>query len=1265
MGKIFKKTNDGSWSYRQGVQDQEDELKKLLEIAGKKDLTPPKEKPGLLNRILGALRASETSGIAHDIQEGEGLGTALKNYGKRIGKGWTLQGLDEEDLGVPGYKEILERKGVSSEPWFEAGPLKPSTAGTLGLLGDIALDPLTYASFGTTAAGKQAGKTALKEGAQELAEKGAVRTIAKEGGEEAVERLGRTGAEQALRGQKSLVNLFGQPIVPKKVNAKVYQTSDDLIRKSAGTRPGRVAESVRQLFDTSAIPSKYKGIPELEDAWQKLTTAKQIAKSTERTFAELGKDKGKELYEMAVERAGGRKFFGQGAPKKIDDVQRIMKDTLDAYETGAKNVPEHIKPIVDNMKEYADFIEKQWTSVGGGALSDDAVNYWLRTLSKEERDKLLKSAGYNSREFSSKTASDVIREYVKVVDDAGVEHIGHVGELTKRFGNNIKDIKQATVKEINEALGFDKFSTNIAETGYLMGARTGRKTAGAEFFDLVRGLGADPADAPEGYVKLFGDDIDIGADLIKSTAKELRDSGLVFEPEIAKVIDNTYKSYFSDESISEVLKLYDDMLNVFKSSVTSLFPAFHARNAISNVWANYLGGVTNPKDYKEAAGIISDLKLGKELTGKQKQFWDEYISNGLSGFGYYGGDISKEIAPELSGKSPNILSKINRAGLEAGGTIEDVGKLTHYINKRGKGYSKLDAAQEVRKYLFDYADLTDFEKNIMKRIAPFYCVPEDSLALTNTGWKHYTNIKEGELLLTYNDDKDIYEWQPCLEIASFEHDQKLMVSENKRHKIRFTPEHRWVTERNASITVRPYGIYKYPESKSIKTGSELTTQDNIRVTATFNGKKSKYTVEDARLLGWLLTDGYFRSRGGYIEAMIYQSPKKFLEEVKEVAGGNPRKPHPDSGVVCVPVTKERVKPIKDLLRRNKSTDDWCDFVGSLSTEAMEAMYDAMYKADGTTVRHRHQDFFACSLDGVGKTFEMLATLLGKRVVKSTKGYYVSDQSRFKVGRTKLEHYTGTVWCPRTENGTWVMKQDKLITITGNTFTRMNIPMELEVLATKPSKFSNVVKATRGSTGDEEDLPEWLQEQGRLKVGEEDGLQRFLSGGLLDTPMTQPLDLIGEDVPSTLKKTAGSMLSPYLKLPMELAFDENMFFQEPISEVDNIPDVWGEDLYETALGDALGIVETGYGYKTSKPELWHILRSMGTRPFSTIESGAKISEEDKSILKQLLYLLTGTRVRDVDPQQSKYYKQKDVEEELKNFLEGQGAIYRGEYVGEAK
>ena len=55
-----------------------------------------------------------------------------------------------------------------------------------------------------------------------------------------------------------------------------------------------------------------------------------------------------------------------------------------------------------------------------------------------------------------------------------------------------------------------------------------------------------------------------------------------------------------------------------------------------------------------------------------------------------------------------------------GSKVEDSSKLQHFIEKIQGGMSADEAANSAKRYLFDYGELTEFERDIMKSVLPFY-----------------------------------------------------------------------------------------------------------------------------------------------------------------------------------------------------------------------------------------------------------------------------------------------------------------------------------------------------------------------------------------------------------------------------------------------------------------------------------------------------------------------------------------------------------------
>jgi len=731
--------------------------------------------------------------------------------------------------------------------------------------------------------------------------------------------------------------------------------------------------------------------------------------------------------------------------------------------------------------------------------------------------------------------------------------------------------------------------------------------------------------------------------------KELKD--YVAHPDVVDYLEKVQKVFTNDDTANQVFKVYDKIQNMWKGSVTSFFPAFHVRNAIGNIFNNFVAGVKNPISYTDAGklqkgkGLLTDDL--KKIFPDSKTFEEArkiMAKLGVTGEGQFAKDVPK-LFKKVSG-TDTVAKKLAKLPRKVGNVIEDNARIAHFIEKTRGGMGIEEASKSVNKFLFDYGDLSDIEQNMMKRIFPFYCVPETSEILTKNGWKNLDELIIGENVLTYSLKNDQLEWNKLNNIAIFDYDQDIKTWENKRHKLYFTDNHRWVYQKKKQLTKHDYGTYEYPQETGIVEAYKLNSNYYIKTISEYkDNRKSLLTVDEARLLGWLLSDGYFRWRGNCIEAIIYQHPSKFLKEVKKVAGGKPRKPHPVSGVIAVPVTQEKLIKIKKYLKRNKRTDDWVDIVTQLSRESLEAMYDAMYKGDGN-VKGR-QLFYACQLDGVARTFEVLATLLGYRVVQNSRGFYVSKIQTLgiKDGKFSREPYFGRVWCPKTNNETWVMKQGKLITITGNTFSRKNIPLQLEQIFKQPKKYKAIGDAIAGlQSGDltaEEKryMPDYISEKFGISIGrsETDYPQMLAGLGL-------PLEDVGKL--SKPLKSLLDMTSPLIKTPAETATGRSFFYDSEIRDTSaynaTTKAIGGLPILKQLLEAKETKNKQGDTYYRVNPKRMYLLKSLLGRFVST---GEKLTDARKDFGVRLLDVLSGVKIYTPNIEKE---KEKQIMEMLKEL-----------------
>ena len=242
----------------------------------------------------------------------------------------------------------------------------------------------------------------------------------------------------------------------------------------------------------------------------------------------------------------------------------------------------------------------------------------------------------------------------------------------------------------------------------------------------------------------------------------------IMPKEMIRELTKVDLAFKGERETRDMLRMFDKVMAMWKGYAVAS-PGFLSRNGQSNIFANWLGGVpVNPKKYAEAMRLQAGktkgmmLKVGDKVykdneimrlvdthgvrgnSGYQKDLGiidaDEdmlnslQISAGKDGAGTRQalGSLNNPVATALAehevgrglmkrmsdtfGSGGKILTK-NR---EIGGAMENNAKIVHFIHKIRQGMSPEDAAQSVKKYLFDYGELTDFERKFMRRTIPFY-----------------------------------------------------------------------------------------------------------------------------------------------------------------------------------------------------------------------------------------------------------------------------------------------------------------------------------------------------------------------------------------------------------------------------------------------------------------------------------------------------------------------------------------------------------------
>jgi hypothetical protein len=202
-----------------------------------------------------------------------------------------------------------------------------------------------------------------------------------------------------------------------------------------------------------------------------------------------------------------------------------------------------------------------------------------------------------------------------------------------------------------------------------------------------------------------------------------------FDPDVAAHLEQTIQTTLLPEGLDKFLKGFDTVQNLWKQLTLHIFPSYHTRNFVGNVWNNWLAGLDNPKWYFDAAKV--QLGTARELTLAGKTYSLDALRRMAEDFGISTGTFAEAetFRKSLPGMSRVYfeardipgLGKAVGAGQKLGQTIEENSRLALFLHELDNGKSATEAALTVKKYLFDYTNgLTRFEQSVMRRVMPFY-----------------------------------------------------------------------------------------------------------------------------------------------------------------------------------------------------------------------------------------------------------------------------------------------------------------------------------------------------------------------------------------------------------------------------------------------------------------------------------------------------------------------------------------------------------------
>lgn len=323
---------------------------------------------------------------------------------------------------------------------------------------------------------------------------------------------------------------------------------------------------------------------------------------------------------------------------------------------------------------------------------------------------------------------------------------------------------------------------------------------------------------------------------------------------------------------------------------------------------------------------------------------------------------------------------------------------------------------------------------------PWYCMTEeDHTIMTKRGWKSYSQLSVGDMILAYNDG--VLQWEAIEAIPNWEvQNIDITRMHGRSFEAHVTHNHEW--------RVLSTRTYRKPSAKFKKT-YELSGADAIPRCGDYHTfPENKYYSDDfVSLVAWYYTEGHIKDRTPKYKKdsiIIYQSEKANPDKCEKIRKVLNRlgeshcegKPTKRDGLIAWEMYGEY---------RDRLLEEFPDkkipfkFIHRLTRSQLKRFVHISIIADGHARNNE-----AVLLQKHGKNmavFELACLLLGKSVSHTTASHEMSgiriskgDQSKKTwAGSLNFDEYkyTGRVWCVQVPSKAFVTKCRNFVYVTGN------------------------------------------------------------------------------------------------------------------------------------------------------------------------------------------------------------------------------------------
>ena len=418
----------------------------------------------------------------------------------------------------------------------------------------------------------------------------------------------------------------------------------------------------------------------------------------------------------------------------MDIIDGHIDDTiLKELETNSKNV----KKIADNNVKIAEKLGKKGEAAAKIQETSDAIQEFTANIDTKIKQKASELRGIDP-------AKDALI-------DEQIKHYETVKSiLDSKAGKELFNL--------NYYAGLDNFVENAALTNKTARLFSDAIATGAlNDPNMIINVGEEATGIPKGWQKINGNKLaerleDVQnimggtkSDTIKSTIESLKGNTFYMDPRAAQLFGLT-----TGKTEANAFLNFIDKANTMFKKLSTLTPGFQIRNYFGNSTNMYLAGMPLkdiPVYQTKAANILNQSEdlikkyaKGIKFTKEEANAWEllqEFRKGGFNKAGTAVRDLEKVEESIRVGKGIKPLNTASKWSMKANEATDAMNRMAMLMYaKNNKGFiQKLgasDAIQAVKYALMDPSNMSDVERNVIKKLIPFYTFTKQNLMFQAT-----------------------------------------------------------------------------------------------------------------------------------------------------------------------------------------------------------------------------------------------------------------------------------------------------------------------------------------------------------------------------------------------------------------------------------------------------------------------------------------------------------------------------------------------------